>query len=412
MEAWIQIITYAILVIVFSFELWISLLNYRHRNSPIPDVVADVYDQKTYFSFQKYTMATFKFGVYVKAIDIVIILVLLVSGFFVKLGSWTKEIFTFEYGSIMMFLFFFYMIGFVIDTVLSAIKIFKIEETYGFNRTTKKTYIMDRLKSFILTILLGGGLIFGLLNLYEYAGKMFVVFAWMSLVVIIVVTNLMYTRFIVPIFNRLTPLEEGSLKDRIEAFAKSVGYEVGQISVMDASKRSTKMNAYFSGFGKTKRIVLYDTLVKKMDDDEIVAVLAHEIGHNKYRHIIYNLIQTALIISIYIFLFIAFLENESFSLAFGFETMNLGFNLVLYTILLNPIVIILSILGSWFSRKFEFQADRFASNHGMGEALIRALKVLAKENYSNLTPHPLYVKIHYSHPPIADRIDAIKKMTV
>jgi STE24 endopeptidase len=178
---------------------------------------------------------------------------------------------------------------------------------------------------------------------------------------------------------------------------------------MDASKRSSKLNAYFSGFGKTKRIVLYDTLLEKMSEDEIVAVLAHEIGHNKHKHIIFNLIQTVIMLSIYVFFLVLFLEEPIFSLAFGFEDIHIGFNLILYSIILSPVLTIFSVLSSFISRKFEFQADYFVYNYGQANHLISALKVLARENFSNLTPHPLYVKIFYSHPPIADRIKAINK---
>jgi len=405
----IKILVYAIIIIMFLFELWLSILNYKHRNTPIPDVVDDVYEKTSYKKYQAYTMSNFKFGLVVRGFNLLLILILLVSGFFVWLGNYVANISVDFYNETLMFLFFYFLITFVVDTIASYIRTFKIEEAYGFNRTTKQTFFIDKFKSLILTIILGGGLVYGLLILFKSTDWMFFIYAWLALAIIIIVVNLIYTSVIVPLFNKLTPLKKGSLRNKIQNFAESVGYEIDKISVMDASKRSSKLNAYFSGFGKSKRIVLYDTLLEKMSDDEIVAVLAHEIGHNKHKHIIFNLIQSVLMLSIYVLFLILFLEEEIFSLAFGFDEINIGFNLILYAIVLSPVLTIISILSSFISRKFEFQADRFVYDNGEANALITALKVLARENFSNLTPHPLYVKLFYSHPPIVDRIKAITK---
>ena len=409
MELTIQILVYVILIFMFGFELWLSLLNYQNRHAPIPEVVQDVYDDDEYASYQKYSMTNFKFRLYVKTIDLIVTIILLLSGFFVWLKNFTESYYNDEYVVILMFLLFYYLIIFVVETIVKYIHTFKIEESFGFNRTTLKTFIFDRIKSLILTIAFGGALIFGLLALHQNTSSMFFIYAWIGLMVIIIVVNLIYTSVLVPLFNKLTPLEDGDLRTKIETFAKSVGYEVTRISVMDASKRSSKLNAFFSGFGKTKRIVLYDTLIEKMSDDEIVAVLAHEIGHNKHKHIIYNIFQTAIVFSIYILLLMVFLEEPVFSLAFGFDEIHLGFNLILYSIMLSPILIFISGIGAFISRRFEYQADHFVKEHGYAKHLTTALKVLAKENYSNLTPHPLYVKLFYSHPPVANRIEALNK---
>lgn len=408
MELTIQLMVYLILVLMFGFELWLSLLNYQYRNTEIPQVVKDVYDETEYLAFQEYSMANFKFGLYVKSVDLILLLIMLLSGFFIFLEDFTIKYYNIEYFVTLMYLLLYFIIIFIVETIIKYIHTFKIEEAFGFNRTSKKTFFIDRLKSFVLTIVFGGGLIYGLLALHKHTDVMFLVYGWLGFIVIIVVVNIIYTSVLVPLFNKLTPLEDGSLRSKIEDFAHSVGYEVGRISVMDASKRSSKLNAYFSGFGKTKRIVLYDTLIEKMSEEEIVAVLAHEIGHNKHKHIIYNLIQSALIFSVYIVLLMVFLEEEIFSLAFGFEQINLGFNLILYSVILSPVLMIISFFGSYISRRFEYQADGFVKKHGRADDLISALKVLAKENYSNLTPHPLYVKLFYSHPPVANRIEALK----
>jgi STE24 endopeptidase len=408
MEVTVKILVLLIIIGVFLFELWLSMLNYQNRNAKIPKVVDDVYDDESYQKYQAYSMDNFKFGLIVRGIRILLVIFLLLSGFFVWLDKEISSVFNHFYLDILIFLFVYFIISFVIDIVVSYIHTFKIEEKYGFNRSTKKTFFVDKLKSFNLTIIFGGGLLYLLLMLHRNTGDLFFVYAWLVLTVIVLIINLIYTSVLVPLFNKLKPLEEGTLRSKIEDFAHSVGYEIDRISVMDASKRSSKLNAYFSGFGKSKRIVLYDTLIEKMSEEEIVAVLAHEIGHNKHKHIIFNLIQTVLTLSVYVLLLALFLNESIFSLAFGFDDINLGFNLILYSLLLSPVLMIISFLSVFISRKFEYQADNFVKVNGHGDDLISALKVLAKENFSNLTPHPLYVKLFYSHPPIAKRIEAIK----
>lgn len=409
MELTIQLVIYITLVFVFGFDLWLSILNYQYRNHPIPEIVQDVYEEEIYNKYQAYSMTNFKFSLYVKSVDLLVTLALLLSGFFVWLKDLTETYYNVGLFSVMMFLLFYYLILFIVETAVKYIQTFRIEEAFGFNRSTKATFVSDRIKSLILTIIFGGGLIYGLLELNAHTNWMFLFYAWAGLMVIIIVVNLIYTTLLVPLFNKLTPLADGSLKSKIEAFAQSVGYEISKISVMNASKRSSKLNAYFSGFGKTKRIVLYDTLIEKMTEDEIVAVLGHEIGHNKHKHMVFNMIQSAIMFSIYILLLLVFLEEPVLSQAFGFERIHLGFNLILYTIVLSPILIIISLVTSSVSRKAEFQADNYVKEHGNADDLISALKVLARENYANLTPHPLYVKLFYSHPPIAQRIEALIK---
>jgi STE24 endopeptidase len=304
----------------------------------------------------------------------------------------------------------------VIGIPFSYYRTFTIEEKYGFNKTTKKTFVIDLVKRLLLTAIFGGGLVYLVFVINKYAGNMFFVYTWAAIVFILLVVNIIYTRFLVPIFNKLTPLEDGELKDMINEFANSVGYEVTKISVMDASKRSTKLNAFFSGFGRFKQVVLYDTLIEKMSNEEIVAVLAHEIGHSKHKHIVFNLIQMAITMMIYIGALGLVLRVPEFSTAFGFEeTMahfsdfHFAFALILFGILLSPLDVLIGLVSSYYSRKHEYQADHYAASKYKVEPMITALKVLSKENFSNLTPHPLYVKLRYSHPPTASRIKAIKE---
>ncbi|MDA3932597.1 MAG: M48 family metallopeptidase [Tenericutes bacterium] len=409
MEVTIQILIYGLLLLMFGFELWLSILNYKNRNAEIPVVVKDVYEESEYKKYQRYAMTNFKFGLIIKGVNLFVIIVLLATGFFNWLGGFINSVYEGYYMQILMFLLFYYIINFVVETIFSYIRTFKIEESYGFNKMTKITFINDKIKSIILTLLFGGGIIYGLLALHNNTDWMFFVYAWAALTLIIIIVNLIYTSVIVPLFNKLKPLEDSELKTKINEFAESVGYQIDKISVMDASKRSSKLNAYFSGLGKSKRIVLYDTLIEKMSDEEIVAVLAHEIGHNKHKHIIYNLFQTVVVLSVYVLLLTLFFEEAIFSEAFGFRDLNIGFNLILYSIVLSPVLTLISMVGSFISRRFEYQADYFVKKNYDEEKLISALKKLARENYSNLTPHPLYVKLMYSHPPVASRIEALKK---
>ena len=311
---------------------------------------------------------------------------------------------------VVIFMGLYFAVGFVIGLFTSYYDKFVIEEKFGFNKSTKKTFVLDKIKSLLLTIIFGGGLIYGISALYHNVSSMFFIYTYISLIAIVLFVNLFYVKLIVPIFNKLRPLEDSELKTRIEELAKSVGYEINKISIIDASKRSTKLNAYFSGFGKFKQVVLYDTLMEKMSDDEILAVLAHEIGHSKYKHTLFNLFQTFIMLSLYIGALVLMLEIPEVSTAFGFEETNFGFSLILFSVFMSPLMIPVQLITSYFSRKHEYQADEFAVQNHKKESMETALKVLGKENFVNLTPHPLYVKLTYSHPPMVERINAIRKV--
>ena len=407
METAIVAIVYVFVIGSFVYDTWLSLLNYNNRHADIPKVVEDVYDKDEYRKWLDYNMENFRFGMIVKSIRFVLFLVFLTFGVFVWFQDVAEMVFSDARLQILTFLGLYYVVSFLISIFTSYYRTFTIEEKYGFNKTTTKTFVTDKIKSFVLTVIFGGGLVYLVAVINDNAGDMFFLYTWIALVVIYLIINLIYVRVIVPLFNKLTPLEDGELNDAINAFAQSVGYEVSKISVMDASKRSSRLNAFFSGMGKLKKIVLYDTLIEKMSTEQIVAVLAHEIGHAKHKHVWFNLVQQAIIFFVYIGAFALILRTDVFSTAFGFTTANFGFSLILFTILLEPISILIGLVTSTYSRKHEYQADAYASNQYQVEPMIGALKVLGKENFSNLTPHPLYVKLTYSHPPIANRIEAI-----
>ena len=409
METFIFILIITLIIASFSFDLWLSILNYKHRKEPIPEVVLNVYDEAEYSKWLSYTMENYRFGLISSFVSLIILLVFLFFGAFPYFESVAIDISSNIHLQILLFLGIYYFIGFSVNIFFSYYSNFSIEERYGFNKTTKKTFVTDKIKGILLTIIFGGGLVYLLSTLYYEVGSMFYLYAWLSIVSIMLFVNLFYVKLIVPIFNKLRPLEEIELKESIEKFARTVGYEVNKISVIDASKRSTKLNAYFTGFGKFKQVVLYDTLIEKMSNDEIVAVLAHEIGHSKHKHIVTGMIQSIVVISIYLGVLLFTLRSPEISMAFGFTDTHFGFGLIIFSVLLSPISILIGAITSGISRKHEYQADEFARKNGYGIYLENSLKVLTKENFSNLTPHPLYVKLTYSHPPVADRITVIRK---
>lgn len=412
METFIVVLIITLLLGTFGFNLWLSILNYKNRKAPIPKIISDIYDESEYNKWLKYSMENYRLGLIESVVSIIITIILLVSGLFVVFKDISEDISSNFYIQVLIFLGIYFLISFFLGIFFSYYSAFSIEERYGFNKATKKTFILDKIKGLILTIIFGGGLIHLLNTLYYNNGNWFLLTAWISLVVIMLLTNMFYVKLIVPLFNKLTILEEGELKEKITAFGNSVGYEVTKISVIDASKRSTKLNAYFSGLGRMKQVVLYDTLIEKMSPDEIVAVLAHEIGHSKHKHIYSGMIQSAIMMSLYLGTLFFTLESPVLSTAFGFDDTYFGFAIIIFAIILSPISIISGLITSGISRKHEYQADKYAVDHGYKEPMINALKTLSKENFSNLTPHPLYVKMTYSHPPVADRIKAIESIKV
>ena len=296
----------------------------------------------------------------------------------------------------------------ILTTPFSYYKTFVIEERFGFNKSTPKLFIADKLKGWLMTIIVGGGLLALIIWFYQISGNLFWVYAWVVFAVFALVMNMFYAKLIVPLFNKQTPLEDGSLRDKIEQYAATVGFKLNNIFVIDGSKRSTKANAYFSGFGSEKRITLYDTLINDLNEEEIVAVLAHEVGHYKKNHIIINLISSIILTGFTLWLLGMFISNAVFSEALGVDEPSFHIGLIAFGILYSPISGITGFLMSVLSRKFEYQADNFAKNTYAGDPLITSLKKLSRNNLSNLTPHPLYVKLHYSHPTLLQRYRNLK----
>jgi len=398
----------AILALQFLVETLLGHLNARKFGEPIPADLQDVYEEDEYQRSQAYKRTNYRFGILSTGFSLLLILGFLIFGGF----EWVDEIArNFTERPVLQAMIFFGVILVGTDIVslpFSWYRTFTIEERFGFNKTTKKLFLLDKVKGWFLMLILGGGLLALVVWLYQSAGENFWIYAWGAISAFTIFMNLFYSKLIVPLFNRQTPLEEGSLKSKIESYAESVGFQLQNIFVIDGSKRSTKANAYFSGFGKEKRVTLFDTLIKDLEEEEIVAVLAHEVGHYKRNHIVINLVASILNAGITLFLLSLFVNNPEVSMAIGVSQPSFHAALVGFGMLYSPVSELTGLLLNYLSRKFEFEADDFAKETFDGQPLISSLKKLSRNSLSNLTPHPAYVFVHYSHPPLKDRIQQLK----
>ncbi|MCX2720430.1 M48 family metallopeptidase [Lentiprolixibacter aurantiacus] len=393
-----------ILLLQFAIETVLDLLNARKFKDPVPEELRDVFEQDEYRRSQEYKQANFKFGLISGIVSLGVTIAFLIFGGFDWIDTLARGITEHPIGLALLFFGMIFIGSDIISTPFAYYQTFVIEEKFGFNKTTRKLFITDKLKGWLMGALLGGGMLAIVIWFFTKVGSDFWIYAWVVITVFTVFINLFYTRLIVPLFNKQTPLEDGSLRDKIQSYARKVGFELQHIFVIDGSKRSTKANAYFSGFGKTKRITLYDTLIEDLEEDEIVSVLAHEVGHYKKQHIIYNLLASILITGLTLFILSLFINNPEVSAAIGVETPSFHAALIGFGLLYSPISQITGLLMNLLSRKFEYQADDFAKSTFAPQPLISSLKKLSGKSLSNLTPHPAYVFMHYSHPTLQDRI--------
>jgi len=398
-----------IIITKFLFDTYLDSLNAKHFNDEIPTEIKDIYNEKEYLKSQNYKKVNYKFSTITSSFSILITLLFFLFDGFAMVDSMAKEL---SDNSIIITLLFFGIILFASDiltTPFAYYKTFVIEEKFGFNKTTKKTFFLDKLKGWLMLAVIGGSILGLITWFYQITTTNFWLFAWAVVAIFSVFMNLFYSKLIVPLFNKQTLLPDGELKTSIENFASKIGFNLDNIYVIDGSKRSTKANAYFSGFGSQKRITLYDTLINDLENDEIVAVLAHEVGHYKMKHIIYNLFLSLLLTGLTLFILSLLVGSTLLSNALGVEQSSFHIGLIAFGILYSPISEITSVFMNILSRKFEYEADDYAKNNFSAEPLISSLKKLSKNSLSNLTPHSFYVKIHYSHPTLLQRILNLKK---
>lgn len=398
-----------IIVLNFIIDKILDHLNAKHFNDSLPEEIADVYDETEYKRSQQYKKERYSFSLLTSSISMLATLLFFFLDGFAFVDDLARS---FSDNSIVIALVFFGIIGLtasVLSLPFSYYSTFVIEEKYGFNKTTIKTFVLDKIKGMLMAAVLGGLLMAVIVWFYEWAGEAFWLYTWGVITVFSIFMNMFYARLIVPIFNKQKPLETGDLRSKIEAYANTVGFTLDKIFVIDGSKRSTKANAYFSGFGSEKRVTLYDTLINDLEDEEIVAVLAHEVGHYKKKHIIINLLASIVTTGFTLWVLSVFVGNPLLSEALEVSEPSFHIGLIAFGILFTPISELTGLLMNFLSRKFEYQADNYAKTTYAGAPLISALKKLSRNSLSNLTPHPAYVFAHYSHPTLLQRFRNLKK---
>ena len=404
-------IFFIILIIPFTgfiAERYLDHLNSSMWSDTLPDKLKGICDEEEYRKSQLYLRDNKKLSFCSSLFNLAVILIMIAAEGFIMIDRLARA---FSVNMVIVSLIFFGIIGFVSDLVnipFSCYDTFVIEKKYGFNTMTIRTFITDHIKSWFIALLVGIHVI-GLITWFYYkTGKNFWLYAWGLITLFSVFINFFYSELIVPLFNKQTPLQEGSLRTQIEAFAQKTGFRLKNIFIIDGSKRSTKANAYFSGFGPKKRIVLYDTLQKELTEEEIVAVLAHEIGHYKKKHVLISLIFSIILTGFMLFLFSLVVNSPALSQAMGSDTTSFHLGLIVFGILYSPLALVVGLLTNFISRRNEFAADRFVRENFRPEVLAETLKKLSVKNLSNMMPHPAYVFFHYSHPPLLSRLEKLE----
>ena len=405
----ILLIILIVIAVNYLLDLFSGLLNYRSFNDKIPSNVRDIYNKEEYDKSQKYKKENFRFNLFISSYSFIILVTVLYSGYFGVLDSTIRN-YTLENEISPSVLFFFsiYLINDIILLPFQFYRVFVIEQKYGFNTMSLKTFILDKLKGYLLTLIVGLIVMVPLLILILLFPQSFWIYSWILLSFFMIFLNMFYTSLIVPLFNKLTPIDDGDLKDSLNSYAEKVGFSLSNIFVINGSKRSKKANAFFTGFGKNKKIVLYDTLIKNHTVDELVAVLAHEVGHYKLRHVISNLVISIATTGFMLFLMSKFLFNSEVSYALGGNVSFRHLEILAFFILYTPISRFINILVFIKSRKNEYEADNFAISTFKKSPLVSALKKLSRDNLTNLTPHPLFEFINYSHPSLSKRLRSIE----
>jgi STE24 endopeptidase len=406
------IIILCIIIFNYLFGLLLTWLDSTLWSNVLPTELTGIYDADKYCKSQDYEKVNTRFSLLTGALSFIAMILMLVLGGF----SWIDDILrTYTSNPIILALLFFGIIGFASDILSIPFDLyatFVIEEKFGFNTSTKKTYVLDKLKGWLLTLILGGGILSLIVWIYSATGPWFWLLAWGTLTFVMLFMGLFYSNLIVPLFNKQKPLEPGELRTAIEEFSSKVGFKLKNIFIIDGSKRSKKANAYFTGFGPKKRIVLYDTLMKDLNNEEIVAVLAHEIGHYKKKHVLYGMIASVVSSGIIFYIISLFIGNPVMAEALGSQHASFHMGIIAFALLYSPISMITGIFGSYISRRNEYAADKFATIQYNAEPMKNGLKKLSVMNLSNLRPHPLTVFVTYSHPTLLQRLEAIDRVSI
>lgn len=410
MNFWLILIIF-ILLSSHIIETGASYLNIRAISNDIPDEFKDIYNRTEYRHAQDYLRSTTKFSILQNSFNLLLIIFFLLYGGFNLLDIWVRD-FNFDpvitgviYIGTLLFC------GSALNIPFSIYSTFFIEEKFGFNRSTVSTFIADTIKTFLLAIVIGVPLLYLILLFFIKTTTFAWVYCWAGVFLFSIIIQFLAPVLILPLFNTFTPLEEGELKDAIDHYSKKEKFHLQGIYTMDGSKRSTKLNAFFTGFGRFKKIVLFDTLIRKLTVHEIVAVLAHEMGHFKLNHIKKMMLLFAVQTGIIFFFLSLFLKNHELTRSLGISEYSIYTSIVFFSFIYSPVNLFLSIFLNWVSRRHEFEADEYSvKTTGHADALIGGLKTLSKANLSNLSPHPFFVILNYSHPPILVRIQRIRQI--
>lgn len=392
----------------FLAEVFLEYLNSTARSVELPDGLRGIYDEEKYSKSVEYEKTKQRFSLVRSFFSVVLILVMLFFGGFALVDSIAWGISGHEVVAALVFFGIIMFASDLLSTPFDLYGTFVIEERFGFNRSTIKVFITDKIKGWLLGIIIGGGLLALVTWFYYLTTVWFWLYALILFTAFMIFMNLFYSTLIVPLFNKQTPLEAGELRDSISSMSDNTGFRLNNIYVIDGSKRSSKANAYFAGLGRKKRIVLFDTLISDLSVKEIVAVLAHEIGHYKKRHVYSGMAVSIITTAITLYIMSAVISSPHLSKALGAAEPSFHMGLIAFGILYTPVSAVFGIAGNWLSRRNEFEADRFAAEHHSASSLAEALKKLSVKNLSNLRPHPVYVFVNYSHPPLLERLDALK----
>ena len=394
-----------VVTVLYLYELLLEIIHMRSARNPVPENVADVYDRETYGKWRAYHAEKSRFSIITSTVTFMIDLVLLAVNAYAAFAGLFPETDFWQMFAVLLLS----SLASLLMIPFSWHETMKIEEKYGFNRSTAKTFWSDQVKEFVINLVLLTGVGALLMAVYRALGD-WLILAFAGLMMIFILIIVFLYPFLSRIFNKFTPLPEGELRNRLTGLLEKNGYHVRAVNVMDASRRTTKSNAYFSGYGKMKTIVLYDTLLEAMTPDEICAVFAHELGHGLHKDTLKNQVLTFLQLLILAVLAWLTLRTPEVFRAFGFDGLNYGFAMILVmTVEFGLISPLFGLLANAFSRKAEYRADAHAVKEGYGAALISGLKKLARENYADLSPSPLLVKLEYSHPTLSQRIGAIEQ---
>jgi len=398
-------------IIEYLLDLMLDLLNVKASKRPIPNILHDLYDGKAYKRQQLYFRANKKIGFISSLIDTIVGISLFAFGAYGWMDGVVREIADSEIIRTLLFMGIFSLIGGLVSLPFDIYHTFVIEQRFGFNKITPRLFVMDLLKGLMLSVLIGGGLLALFSWTYGMTREWFWLLAWGVMAIVTLVIQYFYSTVLVPLFNKQTPLPEGALRNAIEQFAQSVKFELKNIYVIDGSKRSSHSNAYFTGWGRQKRVVLYDTLMDELTNEEIVGVLAHEIGHYKHHHIIYSLVTSLVTMLVMFYLLGLLIDSNAVAEAAGSSEPSFYVNLTIFSMIYTPLTMVLNVKRNVVSRRNERQADRFALLHGMGRHEASALKKMSSKSLSNLTPHWLVVFMTYSHPTLAERVRMLESVS-